>query len=126
MATPFPLRRSGRSVWPVIFFLLGFVILLVVLGHYWIIPGMAALQDATTDPQQKATLRAYAALLLVVVLTLSIVGLLLVFRVRRFFFPQQPRPHKTEYQDAWSESAKRVEVSLPDDDDRKENEDESA
>lgn len=104
-------RRSGRSAWPVLVFFVGFAILLVLLGHYWIAPGIATLQDPTVDAREKATLKAYAALLLIVVLTLSFIGLLLVFRIRRLFFPQQSSRYKTEYSDAWTESGRRVQLS---------------
>lgn len=119
-----PSRPSGRSAWPVLFFFVGFAILLVLLGRYWIAPGIETLQDPAVDAREKATLKAYAALLLILVLALSFIGLLLVFRIRRLFFPQQFLRYKTEYPDAWTESGRRVQVTDRSIDDEDEDEDE--
>jgi hypothetical protein len=47
------------------------------------------------------------------VLFILFAGLMITFRFGRFFFPRStPPPSKTQYVDAWAESAKRV--SIPD------------
>jgi hypothetical protein len=44
-----------------------------------------------------------------VILFILCVGILIVFRVRRFFFPQPSSvPQKTQYVDAWAEAGKRA------------------
>jgi hypothetical protein len=109
--------RPARSLWAMIAFLAGFTILITVLAHYFLIPAMEAAQGAT--PAQKRQLSAYSTLLLAVVLFVLGVGLVLVFRIRRFFFPRATSaPQKTEYVDAWSESARRLEKRPRMDDDQ--------
>jgi hypothetical protein len=66
----------------------------------------------------RAKLRAYASLLLAIILIVLICGLLLTVRIGRFFFPRPAAPRtRTKYVDAWSESAKRMETPPDDDDD---------
>jgi hypothetical protein len=108
--------RPARSLWAMIAFLAGFTILITVLAHYFLIPAMEAAQGAT--PTQKRQLSAYSTLLLAVVLFVLGVGLVLVFRVRRFFFPRATSaPQRTEYIDAWAESARRFDERPRADDD---------
>lgn len=90
-------------------FLAGFAGLISLLSRYFLIPALLAANDATAA--QKRQLSAVATLLLAVVLFILGVGLMLVFRVRRFFFPRstgsESRQH-TSCVDAWSESARRM------------------
>jgi hypothetical protein len=89
-------------------FLVGSAILILVVSNYFLIPAMIASHDATAA--QKRQLAAYSRLLLAIVLFIMIVGLLLLFRVRRFFFPGQGsrKQQKTPYVDAWEEAGRRV------------------
>ena len=98
---------QGRTYWAVLAFLIGFAILLVGVCSYYLVPAMDAAQHAT--PKEKRTLMAVSRLMLFVVLFVVFAGLLLTFRVGRFFFPRKsaPRTH-TDYVDAWSEAGKRM------------------
>src|SRR5947209_5840930 len=101
-------------IWAAIFFLLGFVVLLLVLCYYYLLPAFDALKHAT--PQDKAKLRAWSALLLALVLVILISGLILTFRIGRFFFPPPSGPRiRTKHVDAWAEAGKRLDA--PDTDD---------
>src|SRR2546423_10868195 len=71
-------------------FLLGFAILLIALCHYYLLPAFDALKHAT--PADKARLRAWSALLLALILFILISGLILTFRIGRFFFPRPTSP----------------------------------
>lgn len=109
-------RRHGGAIhWAILAFLLGFSLLLVVLIWYYLIPAGEAARDAS--PPDKAKLRAVSTLLLAVVLFVLFVGLILTFRVGRFFFPRPHpgtgKPVKTQYVDAWAESAKRMPTPPP-------------
>ena len=105
----FSLHRSGRSHWAVVAFLLAFALLIVIVSHYYLFPALEAASEAA--PNERKTLAAYSWLLMVVILFVLGVGLVLTFRVGRFFFPRttgdEPRS-KTQYVDAWAESAKRL------------------
>jgi hypothetical protein len=105
--------RIWRAPWALILFLLGFFALLVIVSRYYLLPAFAVMEGAS--PTEKKWLSAASTLLLAVVLFTIAVGLVLVFRVRRYFVPP-PRPRtKTQYVDAWAESAKRMENAPPDD-----------
>ena len=112
------MNRSGKIHWSLLAFLLGFTILMIAISYYTLIPGMqAATQPGITD-DEKRRLVAWYRLLLTVVLFILFAGLVLTFRFGRLFFPRPIPPRtKTEYVDAWSESAKRMSVP-PDDDDQ--------
>ena len=74
---------------------------------------MEAARVAT--PQQRKLLSAHALLLMAFVLFILLAGLILTFRVHRFFLPRRrPKPKPTIYPDAWAESARRIQVD-PDD-----------
>jgi hypothetical protein len=112
--------RIWRAPWALILFLLGFFALLVIVSRYYLLPAFAVLEGAS--PTEKKWLSAASTLLLAVVLFTIAVGLVLVFRVRRYFVPP-PRPRtKTQYVDAWAESAKRLENAPPAEDDELDNE----
>jgi len=104
-----------RTPWGLLCFLVGYVALLVVVSHYYLIPALNVVHDAS--PTERRWLSASSALLLAVVLFIILVGILLAFRVSRFFFPRPSiaREKPTLYVDAWSESAKRLQSAPPDD-----------
>jgi len=100
---------SGRTIPAVLAFLLMFAIVLVLVSDMYLLPAMSAAKDA--NPAEKARLAAYSRLLLAVVLFVLFVGLLLTFRIGRFFFPKpQSPPVKTKYIDAWTEAGKRLDM----------------
>lgn len=110
-----PRFRAGRTYWAVLLFFLGFAALIVLVSFQYLLPAIEAAQDAT--PGQKRGLAAASWLLMAVVLFIVFVGLMMTFRVGRFFLPRStPPPAKTTYVDAWAESGKRV--SVPDEEPR--------
>jgi hypothetical protein len=104
------LRQLTRSLWAMVAFLLGFTFLLILIARQYLLPALAAASDA--DPGGRRQLAAVSALLLAIVLVILFIGLLLVFRVHRFFFSHGRgalgKNSPTEYTDAWTESGKRV------------------
>ena len=100
-------------MWAMVAYLLGFAILITFVAWYYLIPALEAATNAT--PPQRQQLSAYALLLMAVVLLIVLVGILLTFRVSRYFFPRPPHApgERTKYVDAWAESARRIN---PDDD----------
>src|SRR4051812_13115176 len=111
-----PRRRSGRIVWATLAFLVGFVVLLIFVSRWYLIPAFQAAHTATGV--EKRALAAHARLLLALVLLILISGILLTFRFGRYFVPHVGEKTKpTQYTDAWAESAKRVSVPPRDDDD---------
>ena len=103
------LFRSGRTTWAVLAFLLMFAILIVGVSEFYLLPAMAAMKVA--NPAEKLRLVAYSRLLLAIVLFILIVGLLLTFRIGRFFFPRPRAPKtQTKYVDVWAEAGRRVET----------------
>ena len=94
-------------MWAMVAYLLGFAVLITFIAWYFLIPAMQAATDAT--PRQRQQLSATSLLLMAVVLLIVFVGIVLTFRISRFFFPRPPhQPTKTQYVDAWAESARRV------------------
>jgi hypothetical protein len=107
------LPRDGRIYWPTLAFLLGFAVLIYLVSVWYLLPALDAARGA--DPVEKKTLAAHARLLLAVVLVVLVCGIVLTFRFGRFFLPRQREQRlRTQYPDAWAESAKRVQVP-PDD-----------
>lgn len=95
-------------------FLLAFAVFIVVIGRWYLIPAMEAAMQAT--PGQKRQLSAYSLLLMAIVLLVVLCGLVLTFRISRYFFPRHASDRsQTKYVDAWAESAKRLEVEPEDD-----------
>lgn len=100
--------RTRRFHWAMIAFLGGFVVVMLLVLAWFITPGLAVLGDPDATDGDRMRIAAVAALLLAVLLVMLFVGLLLTFRVRRYFFGD-PRPHETtRYSDAWAESANRL------------------
>jgi hypothetical protein len=95
-------------------FLAGFAGLLVFVSYYYLFPAMEAAGSATA-PQRKV-LAAHSRLILAIVLFIVLVGLILTFRVGRFFQPsrRQPRAKPTVYPDAWAEAGRRVKIDPED------------
>lgn len=110
----FPISRQRRAFlhWPLFAFLIAFTILLCILMIHFLMPAAQAAQNAS--PADKLKLRAVSALLLSVVLFVLFTGLLLSVRLSRRL-SSRPKPTKTQYIDAWSESAKRLKTPPPDD-----------
>ena len=103
-----------RFPWATLVFLIGFAVLLVFISYWYLFPALEAARDATRV--EKKGLAAHARLLLAVVLFILFAGLVLTFRIGRFFFPRAtPRRHRTEYVDAWAESGRRIDLKSAED-----------
>jgi hypothetical protein len=109
-------HRFRRSMWAMVAYLLGFAVLITFIAWYYLIPALEAATSAT--PRQRQQLSAYSLLLMAVVLLIVFVGIVLTFRVSRYFFPRPSHTRTpTKYVDAWAESAKRLEPHASEDDD---------
>lgn len=111
-------RRPARTQWAVLAFLTAFAIGFVVLSHYYLLPALQTFLKAKQqgDKHGLQAITATSALLLAILLVILIAGILLTFRIGRYFFPRKTEPRtKTKYVDAWAESAKRMEVPPADD-----------
>lgn len=109
---PRPLRPA-RTPWAAVAFLAAFAAGLALLSHYYLLPALRTFLTARQqgDKTGAQAITATSALLLAVILVILIAGILLTFRIGRFFFPRKTEPRtKTKYVDAWAESAKRMEV----------------
>jgi len=101
--------RAGRTYAAVTVYLVVFALLVLALVKWYLVPGLRAAQYANHDDREK--LAANALLVLIVVLFALLAGLVLTFRVGRFFFPRPTPPRRpTQYTDAWAESAKRLQT----------------
>lgn len=93
----------------VLVYLAGFALLLVIVLNYFLIPGLRAAEHG--DHKEHLKLVAMSWLLLSVLLFYMFAGLMLAFRIGRFFFPRPRSPRvQTKYVDAWAEAAKRIDV----------------
>ncbi len=100
-------RRLGRIYWATLTFLLGFAVLIWFVSHWYLLPAFEATRGAT--PLEKRQLAVQARLILAVVLFILVAGIMLTFRVGRFFFPRTGKPPKpTTYVDAWAEAGRRL------------------
>lgn len=104
-------RRPGRAPWSVVTFLALYAMGLSALAYYYMVPAtralMAAKQDADLHGQR--AIGATATLLLMVALLVLVSGIVITFRVGRYFFPRKTAPRTTtRYVDAWAESGKRM------------------
>jgi hypothetical protein len=102
--------RYWRSQWLMLVFLLGYVALLIVVSRLYLLPALAVWREASEV--ERRWLSATSALLLAVVLFMLAVGILLVFRIRRYFLPPPDKQTKTTYIDAWAESARRLQHDI--------------
>jgi cytochrome b561 len=101
--------RSGRALVAVLIYLIGFLALLIVVARVYLVPAVKASKSA--DPAARRLMSGQALLLMTVMLLLLLMGLLITFRIGRFFRPRTtPRAKPTEYVDAWSESARRLKM----------------
>ena len=82
------LRRAfRRAFWATLAFLLAFVALLLLIARYFMQPAVVAAHVAT--PPERRQLSAISILLLAILLIMLTVGLMLSFRVHRFFVPSR-------------------------------------
>jgi len=101
-------HRSGRTIPAVLGFLLLFGLLVLGVSRIYLIPCLEAAK--TMDRPERRKLAANALLVLMLMLTLLTVGLLVTFRISRFFFPRPLSPRtRTKVVDAWAEAGKRIE-----------------
>jgi hypothetical protein len=108
--------RTGRPYWGAVAFLLAFFLLLLLVSNRFLIPALNISKDI--DPTGRKHLAAIASLVLTVVLFCLFVLLFMVFRPSRFLFPRKTEPRtKTDYIDAWQESADRMPMPNDEDDD---------
>jgi predicted PurR-regulated permease PerM len=112
-------QRSGRSIIAVLIFLSLFCGLLALVVLFYINPVLEqASHLSRTDPEQlrkRHAIAANAMLVLMLMLTLLVVGLLMTFRISRFFFPRPTPPRiRTKVIDAWAEAGKRLEEKKAD------------
>jgi hypothetical protein len=109
-------RRRGASIWPAVAFGVTAVGLIMLVSFRFLLPALDAWNHAT-KPEQKR-LWAYALLLMVVVLLCIVLLLVTSFRIGRFFLPGARQSRQTtQYPDAWAESAKRLKVDPPEEED---------
>lgn len=104
--------------WGVLIFMVAFAVGLVFLSTYYLIPALRAYAEARKAGDQTGTkaIAATSALLLAVILFVLFTSIALTFRVARFFFPRPAAPRtRTQYTDAWAESARRMQTPPPDD-----------
>jgi hypothetical protein len=97
----------------VLAFLAAFAVFIVFLSTYYLLPALEAFVQAhrAGDQTGKKAISATSALLLSVILIILLSGLILTFRVGRFFFPRQSPPRtRTKYVDIWAESGKRMQA----------------
>jgi len=110
--------RSGAIRWSALVFLVVFTLLLIGVVSYVLVPGFEAIRDDQLTPQEKRSLQAWYRLLLFVLLFILFAGLVLTFRFGRLLFPRPTAPRtRTEYVDAWAESARRIQVPPDDEED---------
>lgn len=113
MAPEEPHHRFHRSIWSIVVYLLAFAILITVIARWYLAPAVDAATQAT--PGQRQHLSAYSLLLLAITLMIVLVGIVLTFRISRFFFPRPPAQRTpTKYIDAWAESGKRLNEKFED------------
>jgi hypothetical protein len=108
-----PTSRPRRAYLGAIAFLLAFFLLLLLVSNRFLIPALRISNDI--DPTGRKHLAAIASLVLTIVLFSLFVLLFMVFRPGRFFLARKTEPRtKTDYIDAWQESADRM--PMPNDD----------
>src|SRR5689334_929012 len=90
--------RAARSYIAIVVFLVGCAILIAGVTSYYLVPAMEAAHSKGVTTVEKRSLMAYS-------------GLILTFRIGRFFFPRKTGPRvQTKYVDAWQEAGKRMET----------------
>lgn len=107
--------QPGRAYWQVLAFMGVFVIILLLVVYRYLLPAFSAADAA--DATARKQLAAISSLVLAVVLFALLAILMLILRPGRFLFPGKTLPRvQTRYQDAWAESARRMEAPPPDKD----------
>src|SRR4051812_41285750 len=90
--------RAGRTYWAILIYLVVFALLLLGVMRFYLFPAIQAAQ--TASPEDRRRLAAVALLVMIVVLFVLGAGLVLTFRIGRFFLPRPGVPRKrTEYVD---------------------------
>lgn len=103
--------RSGRTLLAVLIYLVGFAVLLLIVTRLYLMPTLIAEHRAGVTPEQRRILVAHSRMVMVLLLLVLLLGLLLTFRIGRFFFPRQTEPRKpTKYIDAWEEAGRRLKL----------------
>lgn len=101
--------RGGIAYARVIVFLAGFTALLVFVSYFYLFPALRARQNA--NEAERKLLAAHALLLLAVLLFILLMGLILTFRLGRFFLPRPKVARRpTIYPDAWAEAGRRIQA----------------
>jgi H+/Cl- antiporter ClcA len=114
LSNPTHKQRILRLTVASLVFLAGSTAIIILVFRGYLGPAYEAWRKAT--PQQKHLLSASSTLLLAVVLVVLLLLLIALFGVRRYFhFHQMRSRSKTEYVDAWAESAKRMNAPKEDD-----------
>ena len=99
--------RAGRTVWAFLGFLLLFVLLILLVSHFYLLPALAAYPHVS--PAWRRKMSADALLLCVLLLVILLCGLMLTVRIGRFFFPRPTAPRtRTRHVDAWAEAGRRA------------------
>ena len=113
-------RRAGRVNLGVPLFLAAFGAGIAGLSYYYLLPALRTYLAARREGNHAGTqaISATSTLLMWVVLVILAAGLLLTFRIGRFFFPRRGEPRtRTRYVDAWAEAGRRADAAdAPDDD----------
>ena len=109
-----PSHRAGRTIFAVLCFLTLFMIIVLLVSKFYIEPSMEVASHLNrNDPQQlkeRHAIAAHGMLVMMLLLTLLVIGLLMTFRISRFFFPRPTVPRtRTRVIDAWAEAGKRLE-----------------
>lgn len=107
-------QRSGRSILAVLVFLSLFCALLALVVLFYVNPMLEHAshldKNIPEQLQKRHAIAANAMLVLMLLLTLLVIGLLMTFRISRFFFPPPTLPRtRTKVIDAWAEAGKRME-----------------
>ena len=87
---PRPHARLLRIFWGVVIFLAASAVLIAIVSRFYLIPAMLAAKGATL--REKRLLVAWSRLLLAIILFILAAGIVLTFRIGRFFFPRHSRP----------------------------------
>ena len=109
MAERFNQPRAGRSVIPLVAFLVAFGLIVFLVSDRYLLPALKVAQGV--DDKAKRQLVAISSLVLTVILVSMVGAMILLIRPGRFFFPRKSVPRtRTRYVDAWAESGRRLEM----------------
>lgn len=100
-------RRYAGISWAPVLFLLSFLAAIGVMAWFWLEPVLRIATEGTHE--QRIRLAAYSALTLAILVLVLLVGLVLTIRIgRRLRLLGTRERVKTDYPDAWEESARRT------------------